>query len=217
MPTQIASPQGQYHKFQQQPTPYPPYNTAQKGGPNKTQILLYVLIGLVIVVGGVVTYALMSSDRHGTSTETATTTTIEENGPTPEEIARQHKETLLADYKALLRKNQNEEYVVTDLNDNGFPELWITYNVGKNRDYMYHVYHSEGGHAREIFSAPVGSLSVHGSFVLIDNADDSDYVTKYTYDGQRVSQREISRDEYGYAADRATSCTDPTELTKAFE
>lgn len=205
-----------------QPAPQP----AEKN--TRTNTLLYVLLAAVVVVGLLVVYLLLNpreketirvervTEQAATSGQSTTTGTQRAAQPSQEDIIKARKRSLLADYEAILSKNQNEEYVITDLNGNGFPELWITYNVGKHRDYRYHVYHSEKGHAREIYSTPVGSLSVHGSSVVIDNTGEG-MLTEYTYDGNRIYETIIDGNKYGYASNRSVPTTNTEPLRKAFQ
>ncbi len=111
---------------------------------------------------------------------------------TPSPEAR--KQSLLNDYEKILRQNPSESYLMTDLNNNGFPELWITYNVGKNADGMIHVYHGEKGHAREIYSLYADVIATKGKYVITEQGDG--FVSLYTYDGSRVKESYEDADRF---------------------
>ncbi len=48
---------------------------------------------------------------------------------------QQRFNSFMAGCKRILDANPNEDYLMTDLNGNGFPEMWISYNVGRHADY----------------------------------------------------------------------------------
>lgn len=115
---------------------------------------------------------------------------VAKSAPSPE--AR--KQSLLNDYEKILRRNPSETYFMTDLNSNGFPELWITYNVGKNADGMIHVYHGEQGSAREIYSTYFDGIATRGKYVITECGDG--YWSLFTYNGSRVVECDEDLDRF---------------------
>lgn len=96
----------------------------------------------------------------------------------------QRLRSFMAGCTRILNANPNEEYILTDLNDNGFPELWISYNVGRHADYCWHVYHSENGQPKEVYSCPFGPIENYGNYVLVGSGNGA---LCLTYNGNRVS------------------------------
>lgn len=217
------------------------------GGANKTNVLLYVLIAVIAVVGAVIATLLITgnnrndADREQQEQREAQLDAREAELSASEEAATQEqqrmqaqkeeantilqrKKSLLADYEAILRKNPNEVYYVSDINNNGFPELWITYRYGKHYDNLYHVYHSEKGHAREIFTTDDGSISpTDGGRVMIYSSPyGTEYLRRFNYNGNSITYETLynsdrdSYNSYSVPGDRSIPATDFSALRNAF-
>lgn len=193
--------------------------------------LIYLLIGLVTVAVIIIYYLLATNfnpqQNAGDATasrshnEAMAAPTADQAADSPgsddqqEALLRSRKRSLMADFQDILRANPTERYLLTDLNGNGFPELWITYNVGKHADYRFHVYHSEKGLAREIYKGvPGGPIAISGDCVLIGDPA-SDLVYRLTYDGNRVVEQGAS-EGYSEPQDQSVRTTDPAPLHAAF-
>lgn len=216
-----------------------------RGTGNKINMLLYVLIGVVAVVGSIITAVLITGHSSKKNTETEqedqteeqselldnifTASELTENGTQQsrheqESTVRQRKKSLLADYENILRRNPNEVYFVSDINNNGFPELWITYRYGKHYDNQYHVYHSEKGHAREIYTTDDGSifLTDGGRVMIYSSLYGTKYLRRYNYDGNRITCETLYNSErdnynsYNIPGDRSIPATDFSVLRNAF-
>lgn len=111
---------------------------------------------------------------------------------------QQRFNSFMAGCKRILDANPNEDYLMTDLNGNGFPEMWISYNVGRHADYCWHVYHSVAGQPKEVYSCPFGPIENYGSFVLVgDNDGDA---LRLTYDGNRIFSSWLYGQDVSYDA-----------------
>lgn len=160
---------------------------------DRSNVLIYILIALVVCVLCLTAY-IFFHERSSSTDNTAQiaakpdSVVVEDNSSraSDEEIAR-HKRSLKSDYERILRKNPNEVYLITDLNNNGFPELWITYRYGEHYDNLWHVYHSERGHAREIYSTADGPIARVGNSVMIESYD----TYRLTYTGSAVREEAV--------------------------
>lgn len=173
--------------------------------------LVYVLSGLVVALALVVVYLFATGQQESESgheraiSEPAQSDGREiaaselapssrSGGPDAAEIERR-KRSLHRGFEEILRKNPNEKYIITDLNENGFPELWISYYVGNHADGRIHLYHSSKGVAVEFASIPGGSLYIRGNYVVAEHERNGyAYQVRYSYDGSRLHGEET---EYG--------------------
>lgn len=169
-------------------------------------VIIGILVGIIIVKGDGKTKIRTKEIVKEVLVQPEDTQTTAQQGPSVE--AR--RQSLMSDFEKILRKNPNEYYVVTDLNHNGFPELWITYNVGNHADGRYHVYHGEKGKAREIYSVDGNIISNRGSYVLIGDGNMS---VKLTYTGSSINADYA--DEYPQRDDAVTT-RDVSALRNAF-
>lgn len=257
--SEAYQPQPQPPQQPPQPAPaypranYPNVNNqnvnAQNSGKNKTNILLLVLIGVVLVVGSVIATLLLTgksdnSDKaeaareeqldareakldareHDLESENERlyverNTQSASNTPTPaqDDVILQRQKSLLADYEAILRKNPHEVYWISDINANGFPELWITYRYGKHLDNLIHVYHSEKGHAREIYTTADGRIAPtsDGRVLIYSNQNGSGCLRRFNYNGTSVSSEVLHN--HNIPSDRSIPATNFGPLRSAFK
>lgn len=191
---------------------------------NNQNLLIAALIGVIAIVGGAVVFLLV---RHfdKVDSQAAAVAVGEQEGPLMTEAEaraiadeearrralegiRQRKKSLLAGYESVLRRNPNESYMIVDLNNNGFPELWITYRYGRNYDNLWHVYHGEKGKAREIYSTADGEIARVGNSVMVKTVDyGTIYIRKFVYNGSAVTGTLI----YDSDIDRAGSVSMPSD------
>lgn len=120
---------------------------------------------------------------------TAVPWTVNEASAAGKTTRQQRLISFMAGCKKILDANPNEKYIMTDLNGNGFPELWISYNVGRHADYCWHVYHSESGKPHEVYTCPYGPISDYGNYVLVGN--DNGDALRLRYDGNRIRSSRV--------------------------
>lgn len=259
--SEAYQPQPQPPQQPPQPAPaypranYPNVNNqnvnAQNSGKNKTNILLLVLIGVVLVVGSVIATLLLTGKSDNSDSDKAEAAREEQldareakldarehdlesenerlyverntqpasNTPTPaqDDVILQRQKSLLADYEAILRKNPHEVYWISDINANGFPELWITYRYGKHLDNLIHVYHSEKGHAREIYTTAEGRIAPtsDGRVLIYSNQNGSGCLRRFNYNGTSVSSEVLHN--HNIPSDRSIPATNFGPLRSAFK
>lgn len=234
-PTQMNPQYGNPYGYQQ--NSYPPQNAARK-----SNTLMYVLIGALILVGSAIVTALILTNKSNHDAELAKERELEEREAGLDaraqamekaeyEEARQqqeaadlerrkadellrHKKSVLADYRKILKANPNETYLMTDLNNNGFPELWISYRYGQHYDNNWHVYHSSNGHAKEICTVPDGAIARIGNSVYVALGEETYY--KCTYNGSSVNVTTTYNVSFPYDQSSATTNFGPLESSFSF-